>query len=161
MYLSGEEIPSNQYSVTRYERDLAHGNMPTRDSHGREFLRWQELTSRRYYTRHQPDPWTVHQVCAMSYPANQQLRDLSHESYPHGDAPVLCALYHFVCCIPSLKSDARTCAIIGGVLTVASLLDAAIFTGRKHITGKEYDGYGGVAGKMVGRLVRRRLTLQM
>jgi hypothetical protein len=32
--LNGDEIPSNQYSVTRYERDLRHGNMHTKDNHG-------------------------------------------------------------------------------------------------------------------------------
>lgn len=44
-----------------------------------------------------------------------------------------------------------TCAIIGGVLTVASLLDSMIFTGRKVIKGKnEYDSFGAATGKMVG-----------
>jgi hypothetical protein len=36
------------------------------------------------------------------------------------------------------------------VLTVASLVDAAIFTGSKRLKGKEYDGFGGATGKMVG-----------
>ena len=35
VYLSGEEIPSHQYSVTQYERDLGTGNAPGRDAHGR------------------------------------------------------------------------------------------------------------------------------
>lgn len=34
VYLNGAEIPSHQYSVTRYERDLRTGNLPTRDDHG-------------------------------------------------------------------------------------------------------------------------------
>lgn len=47
-------------------------------------------------------------------------------------------------------ADISTCAIVGGVLTVASLVDAAIFNSRKRL-GKEYDGgaYGGISGKMV------------
>lgn len=36
VYLSGEDIPSHQYSVTQYERDLKAGNAPSRDAHGRE-----------------------------------------------------------------------------------------------------------------------------
>lgn len=36
VYLSGQEIPSHQYSVTQYERDLRQGNAPGRDSQGRE-----------------------------------------------------------------------------------------------------------------------------
>ena len=36
VYLSGAEIPTHQYSVTQYERDLRQGNMPGKDSHGRE-----------------------------------------------------------------------------------------------------------------------------
>ncbi|CAD6589943.1 MAG: hypothetical protein TREMPRED_005581, partial [Tremellales sp. Tagirdzhanova-0007] len=34
VYLNGEEIPSHQYSVTQYERDLKAGNAPGRDGHG-------------------------------------------------------------------------------------------------------------------------------
>lgn len=37
VYLNGDEIPSHQYSVTRYERNLKDGNAPGRDEHGREF----------------------------------------------------------------------------------------------------------------------------
>lgn len=36
VYLNGKEIPSHQYSVTQYERDLRQGNAPGRDSHGRQ-----------------------------------------------------------------------------------------------------------------------------
>lgn len=35
-YLTGERIPSHQYSVTQYERDLRLGDAPRRDEHGRE-----------------------------------------------------------------------------------------------------------------------------
>lgn len=35
VYLNGDEIPSHQYSVTRYERNLKEGNAPGRDEHGR------------------------------------------------------------------------------------------------------------------------------
>jgi hypothetical protein len=35
VYLNGDEIPTNQYSVTSYERDLAQGNQPSRDGDGR------------------------------------------------------------------------------------------------------------------------------
>lgn len=37
-YLNGEEIPSHQYSVTQYERDLRKGNAPSKDEHGRELM---------------------------------------------------------------------------------------------------------------------------
>lgn len=36
MYLGGEEIPSHQYSVTQYERDLRQGNAPGKEGHARE-----------------------------------------------------------------------------------------------------------------------------
>jgi hypothetical protein len=36
VYLSGDAISSNQYSVTQYERDLRQGNAPGRDGHARE-----------------------------------------------------------------------------------------------------------------------------
>lgn len=49
VYLSGDEIPSNQYSVTRYERNLKDGNAPGRDEHGRE---WSPTAS-------SPSPLTV------------------------------------------------------------------------------------------------------
>ena len=38
-YLNGDRIPSHQYSVTQYERDLRLGDAPRRDEHGREFAR--------------------------------------------------------------------------------------------------------------------------
>lgn len=38
VYLGGEEIPSHQYSVTKYERNLKEGNAPGRDEHGRESI---------------------------------------------------------------------------------------------------------------------------
>jgi hypothetical protein len=38
VYLGGDEIPSHQYSVTRYERNLREGNAPGRDEHGRTSL---------------------------------------------------------------------------------------------------------------------------
>ena len=41
-----------------------------------------------------------------------------------------------------------TCAIIGGVLTVAGLIDSLIFSGAKRIKG-EGDGIAGPRGKLV------------
>lgn len=36
VYLNGDHIPTHQYSVTQYERDLRKGDGPSRDEHGRE-----------------------------------------------------------------------------------------------------------------------------
>lgn len=36
VYLNGDHIPTHQYSVTQYERDLRLGDAPMRDEHGRE-----------------------------------------------------------------------------------------------------------------------------
>jgi hypothetical protein len=48
----------------------------------------------------------------------------------------------------SLSSSA--CAIIGGVLTVAGLLDSMIFSSRKRLAGTNgAEGFGSREGKMV------------
>jgi hypothetical protein len=44
----------------------------------------------------------------------------------------------------------RTCAIIGGVLTVAGLVDSMIFSSRKRLAGANgAEGFGSREGKMV------------
>lgn len=43
----------------------------------------------------------------------------------------------------------RTCAIIGGVLTIAGLVDSFIFNGAKKLKGEGDSGFGGPGGKMV------------
>lgn len=45
----------------------------------------------------------------------------------------------------------RTCAIIGGVLTIAGLVDSFIFNGAKKLKGEGDSGFGGPGGKMVSR----------
>jgi hypothetical protein len=46
-----------------------------------------------------------------------------------------------------------TCAIVGGVLTIAGLVDSAIFQSRKRLAGGAgAEGFGGRDGKMVSRL---------
>jgi len=43
-------------------------------------------------------------------------------------------------------------AIVGGVLTVFQIIDSAIFSGRRVLTGKKGDGdgsYGGLNGKLL------------
>jgi hypothetical protein len=47
------------------------------------------------------------------------------------------------------KLTDRTCAIIGGVLTIAGLVDSFIFNGAKRLKGEEDSGFGGPGGKMV------------
>ncbi|BEI93144.1 uncharacterized protein CcaverHIS019_0507720 [Cutaneotrichosporon cavernicola] len=116
VYLNGDEIPTNQYSVTSYERDLAMGNRPSRDDDGR-------VTS--HHTQAIPGVFINYEISPMKV-----IHTETRQSFAH-----------FV---------TSTCAIVGGVLTVASLLDAAIFNSRKRL-GKEYEGgqYGGVSGKMM------------
>lgn len=43
----------------------------------------------------------------------------------------------------------RTCAIIGGVLTIAGLVDSFIFNGAKRLKGEGDTGFAGPGGKMV------------
>lgn len=50
-------------------------------------------------------------------------------------------------------TDTRsTCAIIGGVLTIAGLVDSFIFNGAKRLKGEGDNGFAGPGGKMVRRL---------
>jgi hypothetical protein len=47
-----------------------------------------------------------------------------------------------------------TCAIIGGVLTVAGLVDSMIFSSRKRLSGTNgAEGFGSREGKMVSLCV--------
>jgi hypothetical protein len=52
--------------------------------------------------------------------------------------------------ITNLFPECRTCAIVGGVLTVAGLIDSFIFSSRKKLTGSNaVEGFGGRQGKMM------------
>lgn len=52
-----------------------------------------------------------------------------------------------------LPAQCRTCAIVGGVLTVAGLIDSFIFSSRKKLTGSNtVEGFGGLQGKMVSQI---------
>lgn len=84
------------------------------------------------------------------------LGELTHPSiFPPTPPPRSLTLPHIYPERIGWRANASTCAIIGGVLTVASLVDSAIFNSRKRL-GKEHDSsqYGGISGKMVsvGRL---------
>jgi len=80
-----------------------------------------------------------------------QLRDFTHENHSYRDSTVFCSFPYFVSCL--LKHDykltIRTCAIIGGVLTIAGLVDSFIFNGAKKLKGEQDSGFGGPGGKMV------------
>ncbi|KAL1411336.1 ER-derived vesicles protein erv46 [Vanrija albida] len=115
-YLTGDEIPTNQYSVTEYERDVRGGLLPGKDEHG-------HMTS---HSNHAiPGLFINYEISPMKV-----IHRETRQSFAH-----------------FLTS---ACAIIGGVLTVASLIDSAIFSGRKHLEGKkDYDGFGAPSGKML------------
>lgn len=52
--------------------------------------------------------------------------------------------------LTNLSPECRTCAIVGGVLTVAGLIDSFIFSSRKKLTGSNVvEGFGGRQGKMM------------
>lgn len=79
VYLNGEEVPSHQYSVTQYERNLDDGNAPGKDGHARTWMAYAlesfdaiRLTRRRNKSRHDGYPGCFH-----------QLRDQPNESHPH------------------------------------------------------------------------------
>ncbi|WWD16541.1 hypothetical protein CI109_100968 [Kwoniella shandongensis] len=113
--LTGEEIPSHQYSVTQYERDLRSGNAPGKDSHGH---------------------MTSHGV--MGVPGVFFNYDISPIRVIHTETRQSFA--HFL---------TSSCAIIGGVLTVAGLIDSFIFSSSKRIKGMTDDGFAGPSGKML------------
>ncbi|KAK6907281.1 hypothetical protein I203_101271 [Kwoniella mangroviensis CBS 8507] len=113
--LNGEEIPSHQYSVTQYERDLRLGNAPGKDSHG-------HMTS--HGVAGVPGVFINYEISPMKV-----IHTETRQSFAH-----------------FLTS---TCAIIGGVLTVASLVDGFIFSSSKRLKGINDDGFGAPSGKMV------------
>jgi hypothetical protein len=86
-----------------------------------------------------------------------QLRDFTDEGYINRNTAILCALLDIVsttfCALELLSWTSpsyRTCAIVGGVLTVAGLIDSFIFSSRKKLTGSNpVEGFGGRQGKMV------------
>lgn len=51
-----------------------------------------------------------------------------------------------------LANRYSSCAIIGGVLTVAGLVDSMIFSGSKRLGGRMEDGFAAPGGKMVSCL---------
>ncbi|KAL7419636.1 ER-derived vesicles protein erv46 [Cryptotrichosporon argae] len=114
--LAGEQIPSHQYSVTQYERDLRKGNAPGKDAHG-------HMTS--HGMMGVPGVFINYEISPMKI-----IHTETRQSFAH-----------------FLTSS---CAIIGGVLTVASLVDAFIFSSKKRLAGTaELDGFGARAGKMM------------
>ncbi|GFZ42595.1 hypothetical protein JCM24511_00311 [Saitozyma sp. JCM 24511] len=115
VYLSGEDIPSHQYSVTQYERDLRLGNAPTRDSHG-------HMTS--HGVLGIPGVFFNYEISPMKV-----IHTETRQSFAH-----------------FLTSS---CAIIGGVLTVAGLVDSMIFSGSKALKGRADEGFAGPGGKMM------------
>lgn len=114
VYLNGQSIQTNQYSASEYERDLSHGNRPTKDEHG-------HLTS--HHTNAIPGVFINYEISPMKVVHTETRQSFAH----------------FV---------TSTCAIVGGVLTVASLIDAAIFNSRKRLMG-EKESYGALSGKMM------------
>ncbi|ORY24393.1 ER to Golgi transport-related protein [Naematelia encephala] len=114
VYLNGQEIPTHQYSVTQYERDLKAGNAPGRDGHGH---------------------MTSHGV--MGVPGLYLNFEISPMKVIHTETRQSFA--HFL---------TSTCAIIGGVLTVASLVDSFIFSSAKRLQARD-EGFAGPGGKML------------
>ncbi|RXK40445.1 COPII-coated vesicle component Erv46 [Tremella mesenterica] len=115
VYLNGEEIDSNQYSVTQYERDLKAGNQPGPDSHGH---------------------MTSHGV--MGVPGVYINYEISPMKVIHTETRQSFA--HFL---------TSSCAIIGGVLTVAGMIDSFIFAGKNRLKERSENGFGGPGGKML------------
>ncbi|KAK4684907.1 endoplasmic reticulum-Golgi intermediate compartment protein 3, partial [Tremellales sp. Uapishka_1] len=116
VYLNGDEIPTHQYSVTQYERDLRKGNMPGKDGHGHMTSHGQMGVPGVYFNYEISPMKVIHTETRQSFA-------------------------HFL---------TSTCAIIGGVLTIAGLVDSMIFTGTKKLQGRsEQEGFGGMTGKMV------------
>ncbi|WVR03852.1 hypothetical protein IAU60_000849 [Kwoniella sp. DSM 27419] len=113
VYLSGEKIPSNQYSATQYERDLRQGG--GKDSHGHV---------------------TSHGVSG--YPGVFFNYEISPMKVIHTETRQSFA--HFL---------TSTCAIVGGVLTVASLVDSFIWSSSKRLQGRNEEGFGAPGGKIL------------
>ncbi|KAI9632585.1 putative ER to Golgi transport-related protein [Dioszegia hungarica] len=115
VYLNGEHIPTHQYSVTQYERDLRKGDAPSRDEHG-------HVTS--HGMQGVPGVFVNYEISPMKV-----IHTETRQSFAH-----------------FLTSS---CAIIGGVLTVAGLVDSFIFSSSKRLGGRMEDGFAAPGGKMV------------
>jgi len=116
VYLNGEEIPSHQYSVTSYERNLKEGNAPGRDNHG-------HMTS--HGMMGVPGVFLNYEISPMKV-----IHTETRQSFAH-----------------FLTSS---CAIIGGVLTIAGLVDGLIFNSAKVLKGEGAgNGFGAPGGKMM------------
>ncbi|AFR97842.1 COPII-coated vesicle component Erv46 [Cryptococcus neoformans] len=113
--LNGEEIPSHQYSVTQYERDLRTGNAPGKDAHG-------HMTS--HGMMGVPGVFFNYEISPMKVIHTEERQSFAH----------------------FLTS---TCAIVGGVLTVASLVDSFIFSSSKRLKKKSEDSFRGPSGKIL------------
>lgn len=68
-YINGDEIQTNQYSVTSYERDLAQGNMPTRDTQG-------HLTS--HHTQAIPGVFVNYEISPMKVVHTETRQSFAH-----------------------------------------------------------------------------------
>lgn len=135
-FLDGRELNTHQYSVTSYERDLSTGATGTKDAEGHQ-------TSHGYAG-----------VPGQSLPLPLLLLALTQAGlfFNYEISPLMVihretrqSFAHFL---------TSTCAIVGGVLTVAGLIDSFVYAGRNRILKgggavKEGLGYGARQGKFL------------
>lgn len=112
--LNGEEIPSHQYSVTQYERDLRTGNAPGKDAHGRKCT---FLSKTVKIVEHLAKIWLATEWWVfLEFSSSEfswlnvgleayeslKLWDITHESYPYRRKAILCTL-------PNIVSTSQFC----------------------------------------------------
>ena len=126
--LNGQVLKTHQYSVTSYERDLNPGTNAANAAHGGK-------PSEPHQTQHGfagvPGVFFNYEISALKT-VHQETRS---------------SLAHFL---------TSTCAIVGGILTVAGIVDGVIYNGRRHLGGKkggysngEGLGYAAASGKFL------------
>lgn len=132
--MSKNTLATHQYSVTSYERDLNAGNAPTQEaghstSHGFAGV-----------------PGVFFSVCALLFADCAWLTNLPCQ---YEISPMLVihretrqSFAHFM---------TSTCAIVGGVLTVAGLVDSMVYGARNKLATGAADGQHGLAYTREGK----------
>ncbi|KDN53212.1 DUF1692-domain-containing protein [Tilletiaria anomala UBC 951] len=135
--LDGQMLKTHQYSVTQYERDLDPGaNANAAAEQGRKMGSGHQKAPEPHQTQHGfvgvPGVFFNYEISALKTVHTESRQTLAH----------------FL---------TNTCAIVGGILTVAGLLDGIIYNGRMHLGGGKTDyagasdglGYASANGKFM------------
>ena len=141
--LSQQTLQTHQYSVTSYERDLSKGNGATQEAGHSTSHGFAGVPGVFFSVRIFP-----HLSCPRGM--GQYLADFSlHGPAQYEISPMLVihretrqSIAHFL---------TSTCAIVGGILTVAGIIDSLIYNGRNKLATGAADGQHGLAYTREGK----------